>query len=185
MIANFTRDLGLSATPVREALSRLAGEGLIEDRRGAGYFASRLDGTDLTGLYDLSWTYLAAAMLAAGDHGFNDMAGEWIASPPPAARDSDVVARTEAMFDTLMARSRNPALRRGQRLLSDRLAAARRAEPAVLPDVAQEIGALEQAIAVSGAELGEYLLAYHDRRRQAAGDIISALRSKATGIFRI
>ena len=53
--------LKLSATPVREALSRLAGEGLLEDRRGQGFFLRPLSGVDIADLYRLSLTHLAMA----------------------------------------------------------------------------------------------------------------------------
>jgi len=46
--------LRLSPTPVREALSRLAGEGLLEERRGDGLFVPELSATDVAGLYRLS-----------------------------------------------------------------------------------------------------------------------------------
>jgi DNA-binding GntR family transcriptional regulator len=44
----------LSPTPVREALSRLAGEGELEERRGDGFFVRRLSAADLIPLYEMS-----------------------------------------------------------------------------------------------------------------------------------
>lgn len=41
--------LNLSTSPVREVLSRLCGEGLIEDRRGQGYFTRAAPLEDILG----------------------------------------------------------------------------------------------------------------------------------------
>lgn len=46
-------ELGLSPTPVREALARLAGEGLIEHRPGRGYYAPSPGADDVADLYEL------------------------------------------------------------------------------------------------------------------------------------
>ena len=60
---NETADaLGLSATPVREALARLAGEGLLEDRRGQGFFVRILSAADIADLYRLSLAHLLIAL---------------------------------------------------------------------------------------------------------------------------
>src|ERR1700761_5648772 len=53
--------LKLSATPVREALSRLAGEGLLEDRRGHGFFLRPLSALDIADLYRLGLSHLTIA----------------------------------------------------------------------------------------------------------------------------
>ena len=50
--------LRLSATPVREALARLAGEGLLEDRRGQGYFVRTLAAPDIADLYRMHLAHL-------------------------------------------------------------------------------------------------------------------------------
>ena len=54
-------ELRLSSTPVREALSRLAGEDLVE-KRGPAYTRPHLDGPALAELYHLRLLYLAAAL---------------------------------------------------------------------------------------------------------------------------
>lgn len=61
-IVDLARELGLSQTPVREALAHLAGEGLIEERRGQGYFAPTLDRDRLLELYDLQRLYVTTAI---------------------------------------------------------------------------------------------------------------------------
>jgi len=43
-----------SPTPVREAMARLAGEGLLEERRGLGYFVPRLGPVELSELYTVA-----------------------------------------------------------------------------------------------------------------------------------
>jgi len=45
------KDLGVSVIPVREALSRLASEGLVEHIPGAGSFARKLTGREVAKLY--------------------------------------------------------------------------------------------------------------------------------------
>lgn len=56
---------GVSATPVREAFAKLAGEGLVEDRERLGYFVPLLSSIELTGLLELLELYLVRAI----DHG--------------------------------------------------------------------------------------------------------------------
>lgn len=175
-----SRALNLSQTPVREAFARLAGEGLIEERRGSGFFAWRLDAVDLIELYDLQAAYLRAAVepqFVSGD-------GRWAAVSELIAGRAEHEPQTavEAIFLHLAQEGRNLALQRAHRLLADRLAAPRRAEAEIfpLPQVAQEWRAL--AALLSHGELKDLLAwidAYHAVRRGAAGAIVSAMRSRA------
>jgi DNA-binding GntR family transcriptional regulator len=61
-------ELGFSFTPVREAISRLASEGLVEQVPGAGAFVRRLDRQDLAQLYDLRATLEPYAAAEAARH---------------------------------------------------------------------------------------------------------------------
>lgn len=53
VVTALAAQLGLSPTPVREALARLSGEGLIEHRPGRGYWTPRPTAQDIAGLYRL------------------------------------------------------------------------------------------------------------------------------------
>lgn len=46
-------ELGVSRTPIRHALSRLAQDGLLDDGRGKGYYIPDLDGQQVADLYAL------------------------------------------------------------------------------------------------------------------------------------
>lgn len=161
-ITELASDLDLSATPVREALAKLSGEGLIEERRGQGYFAWRLDVVDLVDLYELQSAYLDIALARAGDRFV--AAGE--------------AQGAEAMFSQLVRQSDSAALVRANRLLADRLAAPRIVEDRVLGDVGPELDRL--ASARDAAELRDALAEYHERRLSSGRAIIAALRSLAS-----
>lgn len=62
VVKDLAEEIGLSHTPVREALACLAGEGLIERRRGKGYFFPALTGPDVIDLFDLDWSYVHSAL---------------------------------------------------------------------------------------------------------------------------
>lgn len=162
-ITELANDLDLSATPVREALSRLSGEGLIEDRRGQGYFAWRLDVVDLTDLYELQGAYLDIALSRAGARG-------------PGLEPS-AAASAEDLFAHIVHQSHSAALTRANRLLADRLAAPRLVEVRVLSDVEGELSALLGIVAID--DLRQELAAYHERRLSSGRAIVAALRSQA------
>lgn len=176
MVAELCRALALSSTPVREALARLAGEGLIEDRRGAGYFAWRMDAVDLAELYALQAAYLRMAAEAQGPAGAD-------IDPLPASglpRDDDPLEQAEALMLAVVRRGRSLALRRAHLRLADLLAPARRIEPAVLSNLAGEWIALSGALVAADADaLVAWIDAYLDRRRLAAPALVAALRSAA------
>ncbi|WP_404413614.1 GntR family transcriptional regulator [Brevundimonas vesicularis] len=65
-VADIAASLNLSTSPVREALSRLCGEGLIEDRRGLGYFTRATPLEDILGLLDLEAAHVRLAARGAG-----------------------------------------------------------------------------------------------------------------------
>jgi DNA-binding GntR family transcriptional regulator len=173
LMANvIARQLELSPTPVREALARLAGEGLIEDRRGAGYFAWRLDAVDLLELHDLQAGYFAAALARDG--------GPPAAAASEAAPATDALIRIEALALALVRRGRSLALERAHLRLADLLAPARRIEGEVLEDAATEWRALAAALSAPALPpLQAWIAAYRARREAAAPALVSAMRSRA------
>lgn len=165
-ISDLAQELDLSATPVREALSRLAGEGLIEERRGQGYFAWRLDVVDLAELYELQGGHLNFALMRA-----RGRSGELMAA------QEEAVDGAEALFAQIVRKSDNSALVRANRLLGDRLAAPRLAEARVLCDLDEEFAALAELRHPEA--LKPALAAYHRRRLSCGQAIIAALRNLA------
>lgn len=181
-ILDLARELDLSATPVREALSRLAGQGLVEDRRGRGYFAWRADAADLAELYALDALHVGAALDGLVREAGAARPGAWadealqaaIAAPDAATGLADF---TEALFARVVRAGGGRMLEACQSALADRLAPARRAEPRVLVGVAEELSAL--ATLFDGGRWADFAAAmdpFAARRRQACPAVAAALR---------
>lgn len=166
--------LGFSPTPVREALAHLAGEGLVSERRGQGYFVAPLDAEALAGRYRLQQLYLGAALQAP--------ARAWAVAPAAPLRLDDPPAATEALFAAIVAVAGDHALTDAHRRLADRLAAARRAELRVLGDGRTELADLRARwMRGDRPALAAALAAYHQRRQAAAADLAALLQAGELG----
>ena len=170
-ITDLAHDLGLSATPVREALSRLAGEGLIEDRRGRGYFARRHDVADLVELYALRRLYLVEAAAGSGGDSLGPIAGE-------AASGRSPLAAALHVYDRLVAGAGNRALLESYRIVCDRLAGATRTEDTLF-DAAAEWTQLAAALDDEPEDLVGVIIRHHQIRQARAGEVIRAMRAFA------
>jgi hypothetical protein len=165
VIADAARDLRLSTTPVREALARLAGEGLLEPAPGGGYVALRLDAADIAERYALNAVYLAAALRDAP----LKIAGA-AESVQPCSKSAI------PLFDRLVVQAASRTLRLAYVRLSRQLDLIRRVEPAVFGDLAAEADAL--AMSESRGDwpaLADQVAAYHERRRAAVGALMVSL----------
>ncbi|KSB91755.1 hypothetical protein AS593_06955 [Caulobacter vibrioides] len=185
-ITDIARELRLSPTPVREALSRLAGEGLIEDRRGRGYFGWRFDPLDLVELYDLNQLHVGAAlgvMEAATDIDAGPLVAREVAALLEAAPSAEGVAiGAEALFARIVRVGGGRALSACQSNLSDRLGPARKVEALVLAGADTELLALcERYDGRAWGALSEAVELYHMRRRAASGEIVAAARRRHGG----
>lgn len=172
-IAELASRLGLSQTPIREALARLAGEGMVLERRGAGYFVEALDAQALAELHRLHELLVVAAVRTprrrapAAGHGAGRI------------EEGDIVRSTEVLFGTLVGESGDMALVREHRRLSDRLAPSRFAELDVLVGLDVELAELGRfAGAGDVSVLVGAISAYHLRRTAIAADIVSTMRSR-------
>jgi len=164
---------GVSATPVREALSRLAGEGLLEDRRGRGYYAHRIDGVDLADLYRVQETLIQVALAAARRGGRQQGRTE------PA--NADFLERPaqawEALFEAVLRGANSAFLMDAHRRLADRLAPARRVEPEMLgetPSDFEPLTAAQSATDWFGLECA--VAPFFRRRRAAVDDLVVRMR---------
>lgn len=165
--------LSLSQTPVREALSRLAGEGLLQDRRGQGFFVPRLGELDLAILFRLQLELLLIACeldrpSVSGPDLDRLMAIDRTLQP------RDIPLASERLFRVVAAAASSPLARHLGRL-HDQLAAVRAAEPYVLDRLPEELHDLASAIAAGERHaVRDSLGAFFARRIQAAPALAGA-----------
>ena len=134
-------DLASSTTPVREALSRLVGAGLVESRTGGGFHMPSLDEPRLKDMYRWSRELLGLALRAWPRE---DAPGA-AAAPRPAA-EGQIAQRAAGLFAAIGRRSLNCEHGRAIRRLGDRLHAVRTIEPLVVSGTLEELEQLEAAV---------------------------------------
>jgi DNA-binding GntR family transcriptional regulator len=189
-IVELARELDLSPTPVREALSRLAGQGLVEDRRGRGYFSPRLEALDLAELYDLSAVHVRLALQGLDAVGRRRRSPDTVSARTvletlgEAASSPDALAGVyETLLEHIVLVAGNRTLLVQHRITSDRLGPARRVEPLVLGDVRAELAELADRFdAADWRGVDVAAQAALARRREASAEIAAVLRERYLSI---
>lgn len=167
-----------SPTPVRFALYRLVGEGLLEDRARSGLRVPLPNEVVLRDLYD----WMQRLLCMACDIGNVSHLGP---DPAPERPDSDAdEARcTWQLFDAIARLAEQRSLLHAIRRTNDRLAPIRRAERGILDDAAWEYHELLSVWQKRDVDvLKSAIILYHQRRMQAVPDIVASLSAAAEHI---
>lgn len=174
VVTSLAVELGLSPTPVREALARLAGEGVLEHRPGRGYFAPSPTASDIVELYEMH----------------RRLVGWAIDLIPPGARRAPIVAPSalpgEAVFAGLVAMAGHEVLNRAYRRTAFQLRPIRRVERDLDPAVDAQMGRHEQLLIRRDlVALRQAIEVYHNERMEAAQRVFAVLRRSGESIDRI
>lgn len=163
--------LGVSVTPVRDSLYRLAGERMVDFTHGEGFHVHRLTETELRDMLELNLILLLAAIATARGQGEE--------TNPEFADDADPAA---VLFAAVALRSGNAEISAAIAALNDRLHAARRLDADILEEVATEHEVLGAALAgemyPDGSARG-IVLRYHERRAREAATYARRLAERA------
>ncbi len=162
---------GVSPTPVRNALNRLVGAGLLVSHSNEGFFAPLITEQGLRHLYDAHGALLGLAVArAAGAR-----------SPPKPRpieakdRDASIEQRTAAAFNAVMALSSNDRLCAALSDIALRLRVFRLHEDEAIANRQAELRRIENAYMVADfPELAHLAGAYHRRRIRLASQILAA-----------
>jgi DNA-binding GntR family transcriptional regulator len=165
-------ELGVSTTPVREALTRLAAERMIMSVPKRGFFARTPSEDDILGLYSVNQTILDAAVARWPEpSGQSPGAPEATDEVPVQERSAEQLARqTGELFLQIATRSGVGEFAEIIRNMNDRLHHARVLESEIVADAFVEVGRIAAlAAAHDCAQLRQALKAYHEERlRQVA-----------------
>lgn len=164
VIIEEARRLGLSTTPVREALAWLCGEGLLERAPRAGYLAPRLDASLLRDRYWVRMRCLATSLDLIFDLG----------EPPPAgAMDGPNADAVHELFSGLVRATGNRALVETFERVDAQLRMINGAEQRLFRDFEDEARDLVRIDAQgSRSQLLSAIDAYHRRRMGSAALIV-------------
>ncbi|KXU30847.1 MULTISPECIES: GntR family transcriptional regulator [Sphingobium] len=160
-VARCAESCKFSPTPVREAMARLAGEGLLDERRGLGYFVPRLGPVELSELYTVAQS-TAVSLLSE-----------------PVVLSANVAGNgaEETLFDsgtilvTLAGQTANSLLCLIAANLDARLAPVQPAEATMFNPTAESAEFLALIAAGDRRLLQRFTNAYYSRRRKAALEI--------------
>ncbi len=162
-------ELGVSTTPVREALTRLAAERMIMSVPKRGFFARTPSEDDILGLYSVNQTILDAALArwpektpqpATGTPG-----GEAVDLCVQERSAEQLARQTGELFLQIAVRSGVGEFAEIVRNMNDRLHHARVLECEIVGNVFVEVARIAELVtAHRRTELQQVLKAYHDER---------------------
>jgi len=161
--ARLADEIGVSITPVRDALNRLAGERMVDFIAGEGFRVPLYSEAELRDLFGLNRLLLLAAVGKAGlpRDGNQNM--------------GDIADRSSRLFLRLASYSANGEIVAAVGALNDRLHRTRMLELEVFADAADELSELETM--ASRRIFRDLLGRYHERRRHEAGTFARLLSS--------
>lgn len=153
--ARLADDLGVSKSPVRDSLNRLAGERLVDFEPGEGFHVPRLDEKRLHDLLDLNLGLLLAA------------AQNNLVIPAMEAFGDDPATRAAALFARIGQMSGNRELHSAIMGLNDRLASARHLDIVILSEPEAELDALDAALSaqLDPSAFRDIITRYHAVRK--------------------
>jgi DNA-binding GntR family transcriptional regulator len=169
--ATMAREFKTSQTPVRLALYRLIGEGMISDHARGGLFVPLLSDLTLRDRYE----WMERLLLVACEIG-------WSETPHhrrkllTLADDSDLPKATWKLFDAIAEETGSRSLHEAVRRINDQLAPVRRAKENLIDNAYVELVDLHTAWLdrdVTAMKAG--VIAYHDRRKQLVPKIVARL----------
>ena len=157
-VADLSRRFGASATPVRAALHRMAGERLLVSHQGEGFSVPRVTEPGLTDLYQWNAALLVNALRSTPSD-----------APPPRVPDVDLevepIHALETLFGVLATHCDNIEVEWAVAGANDRLHRPRRAEAALVPEFAEEVVELARLIgAADQSAVRQAIIAYHRKR---------------------
>lgn len=166
--ATLAHEFETSLTPVRFALYRLNGEGLVSDQARDGFYMPLPTEAALRDLYEwMEELLLSALRRGALPNGRSHKLPEL---------HEGTAKATWQLFDTIARRTPQRELHHAAQRTNDRLAAIRIAKPALLPDALAELKDLIEAWEHAEIpRLQDALRAYHARRRQLVPAIVELL----------
>lgn len=165
--AELADQLASSVTPVRDALNRLAGEGLVEMQSGEGFHLPGFDEPALADLYRWSGDLMTLATRSADASS---------APPGDGLSGESNATRTAGLFVAIATQSDNVEHARAIDSCNARLSVARMVEPDLFDDIDVELAELgELHRADSRQSLRIALRRYHTRRVRHAGALVRLL----------
>lgn len=162
-IAELASSLGVSTTPVREALRQLAGRDLVVERHREGFYLAPLSARAVANLYCAHQNWMNRIL---------DIA------PRPGSKNSRQRSLWR-LFDSRAAQTGDIAIIAVRRYLDDRLAVLRRHEGMATGDMVERAGAFYQALRERDAATAQAISRdFHERCRARADQIATAFESQ-------
>jgi len=161
-------ELGVSTTPVREALTRLAAERLIMSVPKRGFFARTPSEDDILGLYSVNRTILDAAVARWPESNPSPAASGDAAAIAVQERSAEQLAgQTAELFLQVALRSGVSEFAEIVRNMNDRLHHARVIECEIVPNAFVETARIAAMVAAHDrVQVRQALETYHDQRLQ-------------------